>query len=114
MSKVKASNGDVLFVPRIVYRMKDATTCLSSPQTYFQMYGGHATEYGDKFTKHPPRHEPTGVQHHTNFPIDNGVSNIILPGVSYLAEEFAPFGPYIQSAVAEHVLAFTRRSLISS
>ena len=115
MYKVKATNWDILYVSGIAYHMEEATICLHSPQTYFQVYSGHVSESGNKFTMHLPRHDSSRVQHHIEFPINKEGSNIpMMFNVSCTAKEFAEFGKHMRSAMAEHALNFTQSSLMSS
>ena len=68
--KMKATNGDILFLPGLAYHLKTADIRLFSPQTYHQLYHGRSSLDGDHVVMHLKK-PPEGLRSHSvKMPID--------------------------------------------
>ena len=98
MYKIKASNGDELFVPFPTYHLESADIRLMSPQSYHQAYGGSTYLDGDRAIMHLVPPPGTRYPHDIEIPIDKKGSNLpMLYNVSCTKDEHDQIGPSFKS-----------------
>ena len=109
MWKMKATNGQSLYLPLLAYHLREADIRLLSPQTYHQLHGGssHLVDQGSLVEMKLPSHGPGHPEHLLHIPIDVRNTNLpIVYDVWCTDRERKTIGPHLRSALVKQPLSF--------
>ena len=103
--RIKATNGDVCYVPGLAYLLEATDIRLISPQSYHQSYGGHSVLDGESFQMHLVKPstddlDAITVGHTLGIPIDKGSNLPMLFDVACYREEQERIGPHFKASMS--------------
>lgn len=101
MYKMKATNGEIIFLAGLAYHLETADIRLFSPQTYHQIYGGSSDIDGDRVLMKLPQQPDLSIRHDIEIPIDRENTNLpLIYDVACSRVERQEIGPLFNSALS--------------
>ena len=100
--KMKATNGQLCYVPGIAYHMPGCNVRLFSPQAYHQSYDGHSELDGSKYTFFLAQAANGPTRHTIEVPIDSSTNLPLMRDVSTTGKEKEAARPYFARSIRMH------------